>query len=189
MSDIALSRRRFLAASGSVLVGTLAASSGAIALLAPSRSWAVELKSLSTHQSKTLLQFIRYLYPHDTLDDAVYALVVKDLDDGAAAEPATRKRLVEGVAHLDDATDGNWLAADDDARFEQVKALEGTPFFENVRGTAVVSLYSNELAYAHFGYPGPRGDSGYLYRGFNDLDWLPDPADEASGPIPNAKRS
>lgn len=189
MSDIALSRRRFLATSGGVLVGTLAATSGALALLTPGRSWAVELKSLNTHQSKTLLQFTRYLYPHETLDDAVYALVVKDLDAAAVDDTAAHKQLVDGVANLDDATDGNWLAADDKARFAQVKAIEGTPFFETVRSTAVVSLYSNELAYAHFGYPGPRGSSGYLHRGFDDLDWLPDPPIEASGPIPGAKHS
>lgn len=189
MSDIALSRRRFLAAGGGLLVGTLAATSGALALLAPSRSWAIELKSLNTHQSKTLLQFTRYLYPHETLDDAVYALVVKDLDAGAADNPAAHEQLTNGVAQLDSATDGNWLAADDEARFAQVKALESTPFFQTVRSTAVVSLYSNELAYAHFGYPGPRGSSGYLHRGFDDLNWLSDPPNEASGPIPDATRS
>lgn len=186
MSDNTLSRRRFLAASGGLLAGTLAASSGAIALLAPSRSWAVELKRLNTHQSKTLLQFTRYLYPHETLDDAAYALVVKDLDADAWNDDSVREQLADGVQKLDDASNGKWLDAGDDARFAQVKALEGTPFFETVRSKAVVSLYSSELAYAHFGYPGPRGTGGYLHRGFDDLDWLPDPPNEASGPIPSA---
>lgn len=189
MSDTVLSRRRFLAASGGVLMGTLAASSGAIALLAPSRSWALETQSLDTHQAKTLLQFSRHLYPHKTLDDAVYALVVKDLDTAAAADPQVRQLLIDGVAELDEKSKGDWLATGEGAQFARVKALEGSPFFSKVRGTAVVSLYSNDMAYAHFGYPGAKGDSGYLYRGFNDLTWLPDPPAADSGPIPDSKRS
>jgi len=188
MSDIALSRRRFLAAGGGLLMGTLAASSGAIALLAPTRSWAVELAHFDTHQSRTLLQMCRVLYPHDTLDDAAYALVVKDLDV-AADDEAVRALLIDGVADLDSASADTWLAADPATRLAQIESIEGTPFFSTVRSTAVVSLYSSALSYAHFGYPGPQGDAGYLHRGFNDLDWLPDPPDSASGPIPDDSRA
>lgn len=188
MSDIALTRRGFLKTSGAVLMGTLAATSGAIALAAPSRSWALELNHLSEHQSRTLLQFTRHLYPHKTLDDAVYALVVKDLD-AAAADPGVYDLLVTGVQSLDGRSGGNWLSLGEGDQFVEVQAMDGSPFFEKLRGTAVVSLYSNEMAYAHFGYPGAKGDSGYLYRGFNDLHWLPDPPAAASGPIPGAKAS
>ena len=185
MSETVLSRRGFLKGSGAVLMGTLAASSGAIALITPSRSWALELRHLDEHQSRTLLQFSRHLYPHKTPDDAVYALVVKDLD-AAAEDKDTLALLTDGVKQLDAEADGRWLDLDADQRLAQVAALEGTPFFSKVRSTAVVSLYSNDMAYAHFGYPGPEGDPGYLHRGFNDLNWLPDPPADASGPIPKA---
>lgn len=187
MSDAAISRRAFLQGSGAVLMGTLAATSGAIALLAPSRSWALELQHFDAHQGKTLLQFTRHLYPHKTLDDAVYALVVKDLDAAAASDAAQDELFANGVKRLDDATGGDWLAAGESDQLEQVKAMDGTPFFEAVRGTAVVSLYNNDMAFAHFGYPGAEGGSGYLYRGFNDLAWLPDVPAKASGPIPGAQ--
>lgn len=188
MSDIALSRRRFLAVGGGLLAGTLAASSGAIALLAPSRSWAVELTHFNDHQSKTLLQVCRVIYPHAALDDAAYALVVKDLDT-AATDEDTRTTLTNGLADLDDASDSTWLDRDANSRLAALEAIEDTPFFKIVRSTEVVSLYSNELAYAHFGYPGPKGDAGYLHRGFNDLDWLPEPPTTASGPIPDDTRA
>ena len=58
------------------------------------------------------------------------------------------------------------------------------PFFTTVRTTAIVSLYSNDMAYAHFGYGAAQGDGGYLTKGFNDLAWLPNPPAAASGPIP-----
>ncbi|HEU0230792.1 MAG TPA: tat (twin-arginine translocation) pathway signal sequence [Burkholderiaceae bacterium] len=154
-------------------------------MLAPTKTWALELDTLDSHQGKTLLRFTRYLYPHKTLEDAVYALVVKNLDEDAAKDQSLRKLLADGVANMDKTAKGNWLSADGARQFAEVKALAGTPFFEKVRSTAVVALYSNELAYAHFGYPGPKGATGYLHRGFNDLKWLVSPPASASGPVPN----
>lgn len=185
MTDTAISRRGFLKGSGAVLMGTLAATSGAIAVLAPSRSWALELKGLDAREGKTLLRFTRHLYPHETLDDAVYALVVKALDT-AASEPQVQQLLSNGVEDLHEAAGGNWLALSEAEQLEYVKAIEGTPFFEKVRGTAIVSLYNNDMAFAHFGYPGAEGSAGYLQRGFSDLDWLPEPPAAASGPMPGA---
>lgn len=184
MSNPAISRRTFLKGSGSVLMGTLAVTSGPIAMLAPSASWALPLNKLSTHEGKTLLRFTRHLYPHKTLEDAVYALVVKDLDT-AAGDPAVHGLLSAGVRNLDGAAGGDWLALGESDQFLYVEALEGTPFFEKVRSTAVVSLYNNDMAFAHFGYPGAKGDAGYLHRGFDDLTWLPEPPAAASGPLPD----
>lgn len=186
MSSPAISRRTFLKGSGSMLVGTLAVTGGPIAMLAPSTSWALELKKLNTHEGKTLLRFTRHLYPHDTLEDAVYALVVKDLDATAADDPAVRELLRAGVRNLNGAAGGDWLALNENDQFLYVDSLQGTPFFEKIRSTAVVSLYNNDMAFAHFGYPGSKGDAGYLHRGFDDLTWLPQPPDGASGPLPDA---
>lgn len=187
MPDIKTTRRGFLQGSGSLLMGTLALTSGAIAMLAPSRSWAVELSTLNDHQGKTLLRFTRHIYPHDTLEDAVYALVVKDLDAAAVDNPDVRQLLQAGVRRLDGAAGGNWLELSEDEQFLYVDALQHSDFFDTVRSTAVVSLYDNDMAFAHFGYPGSKGDAGYLHRGFNDLNWLPELPAEASGPMPDAQ--
>lgn len=186
MTDTAISRRGFLKGSGAVLMGTLAATSGAIAILAPSRSWALELKGLDARDGETLLRFARHLYPHDTLEDAAYALVVKDLDAAAAGDPATAKLLGDGISALDKKAGGDWLSLGESKQLEIVKSIEDSPFFAKVRSTTVVSLYNNDLAFAHFGYPGSEGSAGYLRRGFNDLHWLPDPPPAASGPLPGA---
>lgn len=184
MPNNSASRRKFLKDTGSVIIGTLAMTSGGIAMLAPTKTWALELTSLDSHQGKTLLRFSRHLYPHKTLEDAAYALVVKNLDQDAAADQSVHKLLADGVASLDKTAGGNWLGVDDTKQFSEVKAIVGTPFFEKMRSTAVVALYSNELSYAHFGYPGPKGNIGYLRRGFDDLKWLVSPPAVASGPIP-----
>jgi hypothetical protein len=151
--QIALTRREFLKGAG-ILTGSLAASS-ILGALAPSLAWAVETKVLTSAQGDALLQMGKVLYPHKGLPDAVYALLVKDLDGTAS--------------------DAQKLAA--------VKSLEGTPFFGKVRGQCITSLYDNDMAWSHFGYPGASWDKGgYITRGFNDLKWLPNPPASASPP-------
>lgn len=180
------SRRRFLRQGSGLLMGTLILGSP-LAALAPSRTWALPLQVLDDHQSRTLLQMARTLYPHARLDDAAYALVVKALDRLAGENPQIKRRLVDGVAGLDRAAQGSWLKLDPAQRLAHIKAIEGTPLFETVRSNTVTYLYNNEMAFAYFGYGGPKGDGGYLYRGFNDLHWLPDPpVPGASGPMPPA---
>jgi len=176
---IALTRREFLKGAG-ILTGTLAASS-ILSALAPSRAWALELKTLTSAQGDALLQMGKVLYPHKGLPDAVYALLVKDLDAAAGKDPKTAQMLGEGVAALDKAAGGSFAAASDAEKLEAVKSLQGTPFFNTVRGECITSLYDNDMAFAHFGYPGPSWDKGgYINRGFNDLKWLPDPPASAS---------
>jgi hypothetical protein len=176
-------RREFLKRGTGILVGALAFSSGPIALLAPTRTWALELSALDEATARTLLRFARHLYPHDRMEDAVYAMVVKALDQ-AAADTATKEALAGGVAALDRAAGGAFLAQPPERQLVAVKALEGSAFFEKVRGTCITALYDNPLAYAHFGYEGSSWDKGgYLERGFNDLKWLPNPPADASPPL------
>lgn len=183
MRDPSPSRREFLKQGSGIIVGALAFSSGPIALLAPSRTWALELSALDESTGRALLKFARHLFPHDTMEDAVYAMVVKALDKDAA-DAGAKKLLGDGVAALDRAAGGNWMAQSADRQLVAVKALEGTAFFNKVRGTCVTALYDNPLAYAHFGYEGSSWQKGgYLNRGFDDLKWLPDPPADASPPF------
>ena len=176
---VSLARRRFLTTS-SVIAGSLWASSSALLALAPGRVWALELKALDERSGRVLLQVARHIFPHAKLDDAVYAFVVRDLD-GAAADAAVKAMLLDGVKQLDAAAKGDWLKLNDAARLAEVTKIARNPFFEKIRSTAVVSLYNNELAFAHFGYQGESfSKGGYLERGFNDLTWLPAPSAEAS---------
>lgn len=179
-----ISRRVFLKASGGALAGTLAFASGPIALLAPSRSWSMPLDTLSSRQGEVLLAVTRQIFPHPDLEDAVYAHVVKSLDR-QAEDAAVHEMLRDGIAELDEEAGGDWLALDDAARLDSLEAIAGNAFFEKIRSDAVVSLYDNPLAYAHFGYQGAEGDGGYLSRGFNDLTWLPDPPQPEGGYLPS----
>ena len=81
-------------------MGTLAAGSSVLKGLAPSTTWALELNALSPNVGQILLKVARHIFPHETLDDAVYALVVKDLDVAAADDEVLAGMLAEGAADL-----------------------------------------------------------------------------------------
>jgi len=180
--SIPLTRRSFLKGTG-LLFGTLATGS-ALALLAPSTAWALELKTLTTAQGQALLAMAKVLYPHAKLPDAVYALLVKDLDAKVKDDATIAQKLRDGLARLDEAAGGNFAKANAEQRLAAVKQIEDTPFFVTVRGQCITSLYDNEMAWAALGYEGPAFDKGgYLMRGFDDLKWLPAP-DAADSPPP-----
>ena len=171
-----VSRRQFLKTGAGVLMGTLAASSGILATLAPSSSWALTTKALSSEEANSILQVTRAIFPHDQLDDAVYALVVKDLDASAVEDPSVATLLRNGLMALNKSANRDWSSLDYLQRENLVIKMAGTDFFEKIRGTSVVSLYNNEMAWAHFGYEGSSYETGgYFDRGFQDLDWLPNP--------------
>ncbi len=175
--DLPLVRRDFLKGSG-LLTGAIATSS-VLATLAPSSAWAVELKQLTTGEGKTLIAMGRVLFPHKKLPDAVYALLAKDLDGNAGALPVVR----DGIAALDKAAGGSFIKATATKKLALVKAIEGSPFFNTVRGQCITSLYNNDMAFTVFGYPGASWEKGgYLTRGFQDLKWLRPPTAEASPP-------
>jgi hypothetical protein len=179
--NLPLTRRGFLKGSG-ILIGTIATGT-ALSVLAPSPVWAVELKVLNKEQGQTLMAMGRILYPHKQLPDAVYALLAKDLDARSAGNPEVAYGIAQGVTALNNSTDGNFIKASESKQLAVVKSLEGTPFFEMVRGQCITSIYDNDMAFVAFGYPGACWEKGgYITRGFQDLKWLPDPSLEASPP-------
>ena len=59
---------------------------------------------------------------------------------------------------------------------EYLKKMGRTEFFEHVSGTSTVTLYNDKETWDLLGYEGYSYDKGgYINRGFNDLDWLPEP--------------
>jgi len=172
-------RRDFLKVTG-VLTGCLAVGSP-LALLAPSRAWALELTALSSEQGATLLATVRTILPHDRLDDAVYASVVRSCDADAARDAGMRDLYSRGLASLG----AGFAAKQEPERVKALKTIEPTPFFQQLRVKAISTLYSSPLAFAYFGYEGEVfSKGGYLHRGFNDLKWLPEVPAADSGPIP-----
>src|SRR5215218_1784497 len=92
------------------------------------------------HVAATVTAAARTMYPHEGLSDRVYGRVASKLAEGAAGDPAAERVLSDGVAQLDGGGT-RFLDLDASARLDAVRAIEGSPFFELVRGTAVVEVY------------------------------------------------
>ncbi len=180
MSGKGMNRRQFLQSSGMAAAGTAAVASGAV-LMAPDGAWALQLSALDAHSGQTLLRMSRQLYPHDALGDIYYAGVVEALDAEAKGSAETAKLLKDGVAELDDAMGVKFTELSDGNQLKVLTERESTPFFQKVRGTIVVALYNNKLVWRHFGYEGASYEfGGYIDRGFDDLNWVESPPEDAS---------
>jgi hypothetical protein len=137
-----------------------------------------EVTSLGSQVTATITAAARTMYPHDALPDEVYARVADRLVEAAAGSAEIVRTIEEGVAVLND--DRVFAALPADLQLEALEELEDTDFFELVRSTAVVEVYNDERTWELVGYEGPSFDKGgYIDRGFDDLDWLPDPEDVA----------
>lgn len=173
-----INRRNVMKASA-LLTGVLAAQS-AVGLLAPSLAWALDVHHLNQQQADAVLMLIKTLYPHRNLPDAIYALAVKDVDEFSGSADG-KQLIVDGVGRLEAKTGGKWTKLSATDRHKLVASVIDDPFVQKVRSMCLTSLYDNELAFAHFGYQGEAfSKGGYVFRGFNDLTWLPNPPASAS---------
>jgi hypothetical protein len=177
---VRLDRRAMLKTTTGLLTGLVVAGSP-LALIGGGRAWAVDLVTLSTTEGATLMAAARTVAPHDRLEGAAYALVVRAIDAGANEDPNVRKLVKEGIAAL-----GSRFAVDvEDQRVVALRQIEQSVFFKTLRLKTIQVLYATSMAYAYFGYEGEAfSKGGYLLRGFNDLRWLPEVPTENSGPVP-----
>jgi len=174
-----LGRRELLKTSG-MLTGWVIAGSP-LALIAPARAWAVDLRSLTSSEGAALMAVARTIAPHDKLDDAAYALVVQGVDGDASKDAALLRVVREGLASLG----AEFSAAPESERVAALKKIESSAFFQTMRVKTLQALYASPIAYAYFGYEGEAfSKGGYLLRGFNDLRWLPEVPAEDGGPVP-----
>ena len=177
---VTLNRRELLKTTTGMLTGWVFAGSS-LALIAPARAWAVDLTILTSSEGARLMTLARTIAPHDKLDDAAYALVVQAIDSDAAKDPGTHKMIQESLATL--GTD--FSTASETERVAALKKIESSTFFQAIRLKTLQVLYSSPIAYSYFGYEGEAfSKGGYLFRGFNDLRWLPEVPVEDSGPLP-----
>jgi hypothetical protein len=186
--------RRAVLKTAFAAVGAYAATAAGVTwLIAPDRAWAMEFAAFDETTASTLLQMTRALYPHDKVGDVHYAKVVKSLDDAVAGADDAKAALAlyaDGVARLNEAAGGAFSDLDADAKEAalQAEADSADPgFFQAVRGQVVNVLYNDHEVWKIFGYQGASyEEGGYLFRGFDDLSWLPAPPKEASPPAQDA---
>jgi hypothetical protein len=181
MSDLVqLDRRALLKTTTGLLTGLVVAGSP-LAAIAAGRAWAVDLASLTSAEGATLLAMTRAIAPHDKLDDAAYAMVIREIDSEAGKDAKFHKLVKDGISALG----ASFASGSENERVAALKKIEPSEFFQTMRIKTIQVLYATPMAYVYFGYEGEAfSKGGYLLRGFNDLRWLPEvPADDG-GPMP-----
>ncbi len=161
-----LTRRELLVRSFA-LSGSFAMGAGFLA--APNAAWALEVKFLQPETMAALVQMARDIYPHDQVADEYYVSAVKGYDAQEHVEMVTT-----GIANLDTEAGGSYLSLGWEAdRVAVLRKLEGTDFFQTIRGGLVGGLYNQKDVWPLFGYEGESfTKGGYITRGFDDINWL-----------------
>jgi hypothetical protein len=132
--------------------------------------------ALEQNVAEAVAALARTLYPHVALPDSVYARVPAKIDEAAREDAAQAQTVNDGVADLDGRGAQPFVERSAEQQLADAKAIEGSDFFELVRSTAVVEIYSDPQTWKLLGYEGPSfAQGGYVDRGCNDLEWLPDP--------------
>jgi len=167
-----LSRRDLL--KRGTAAGALLVVSGS-AVLSTTEAWGLETSALKPETMATLIQMARDIYPHDQVPDKFYAIAVKSHDESAGKDPKHKELIEAGIADLNaKAGDGGYTGLGWEAeRVKVLQQIEGTPFFQAIRGGLVVGLYNQKDVWPIFGYEGESySKGGYIARGFNDIEWL-----------------
>lgn len=116
------------------------------------------------------------MFPHERVAGALYAVPAGALVGAAEKDSAARALLADGWRRLNAAAGGAWSAADPAARTRALATIEHTPLFVMLRQTTVFTFYNHPDVWAAFGYDGDAWRfGGWLGKGVDSIDWLPDP--------------
>jgi len=140
--------------------------------------------ALTDEARSVLIRVIRVAFPHPRFPDGPYERTADTILKEAENSTWFRVALTQGLLTLGHLAGGDFRDLDDEDATKVLRRIESTEFFGFVRRTTVLNLYDNEDVWEVLGYEGASVDKGgYIDRGFNDLDWLPDPrVDTYAGP-------
>ncbi|MGV8846587.1 hypothetical protein [Tessaracoccus sp.] len=126
--------------------------------------------ALDDRQMASLILLLKGLYPHAQFPDGPYERCAEAVRDGAQTD------LPAGLARLDALAGGSLMDADEASLRQLVDDLGQDDFVVAVHSVAVNVLYDDHEVWTILGYEGSSYEKGgYINRGFNDLDWLPEP--------------
>lgn len=129
---------------------------------------------------KLLARMLRVMFPHPQIGDEPYIRTAEAVLNMACEKPG---RQVAFAAAIQTLMNLKFEDMDDAAALDHLRGMSGQDFFTQVQGSALLAFYDDPEVWEALGYEGASFDKGgYVDRGFNDLDWLPDPRiDEYDG--------
>ena len=152
---------------------------GAVASTVYTSLWSINIAKakISAGSNKEdkdmLIKMVRTLYPHDRFPEGPYIRTTEDVIKKGNSSPEKAIMLQQGIDQL---KNGNFAKLNFEKSTKFLTNMGRTEFFEHVRGTSTVRFYNDKEVWVLLGYEGYSSDQGgYIKRGFNDLDWLPEP--------------
>ena len=147
----------------------------------PAKYSALNALRLTDEARRTLTRIIRVAFPHPQVPDGPYERMADKIINEAEESTWFRVALTQGLLTLDSMTEEHFLELSDERALAVLKRLGELEFFGFIRRTTVLNFYDDPEVWELFGYEGESfSKGGYLHRGFNDLDWLPEPRVEES---------
>ena len=170
MVDRESTRRRFLVAA--ITYSGMLSSGIGLSVLRTSSAWA---KASAPEDEATLGRFARLLYPHNAIGDEVYAQVMGSILATVAENPGLDAALAGAVSTLNSARDANWFDLDEASQIAVMNEVQGESFFAAIQAQVGGAFYSHPTVWQLIKYPGSSKEhGGYVDRGFDDIDWLPE---------------
>jgi hypothetical protein len=173
MNNNQTTRRRFLVAA----IAFSGAASGTFgpSMLRISSAWAESKGKPDDVTMRAMVRMARLLYPHDAMSDAIYGEILDNTLAATASDGSFAEALNAAEQALDAARSADWVDLDESQQIAVMHELEGEGFFAAIQGAVRGGLYFHPEFWKHIGYPGSSKElGGYINRGSDDIDWLPE---------------
>jgi hypothetical protein len=124
----------------------------------------------------TLLRMLHVMLPHHRVPDDPYLRSRSVLMSEAVVDRRLHGLLLQGACDLDALGGAPFVELNDADATTVLERIEPTVFFRRVREIVCRAFYDDAEVRGLLGYEGPAVQlGGYINRGFDDLDWLPEP--------------
>jgi len=128
---------------------------------------------LDANTRTVVLRLLRLIYPHDAVQDHVYAEVLDRALASLSGTSAFHETLMNAEKALNAQQPQRWIDLDEESQIASMKAIDRTDFFATIRGALQTQLYNHSSVWAVLGYDGPSFEKGgYIERGAGVVDWL-----------------
>lgn len=135
----------------------------------------IGVDSQAAELENVLLRMVRHLYPHDALADDIYMDALASLLSALADDASLADSFERGSASLDAAAGRDWLGSGTEQQIAALQSIENEDFFRTVQDSVRIELYNHRAVWDLIGFEGSSVEfGGYIDRGFDDIDWLPE---------------
>ncbi len=162
---MALTRREFLQLTVSLALVSLGRRAGAS-----------ETAALLLNDDDNMLSDVVYqLFPHPQLSQDAYRQVAQQLSANISQSTELTAMMNNAMELLAGNTYENWSVLTEREKAEALEGIQHTPFFQFVLNETLSGIYRHPLTWELLGFEGSSLEfGGYINRGFNDIDWLPE---------------